>query len=102
LQTYFKNEHPLLADVASKKAVVLSKLLKGEILNEIEDNSLQSIEFSEAISRLLELIKNESINDFKLLNFILSGEEVLRTVNSLRNRIWHRGLLFYATKHLMS
>ncbi|MEW5124569.1 hypothetical protein AB1Y57_19455 [Citrobacter freundii] len=87
-----KNEHPLLADVASKKAVVLSKLLKGEMLNEIEDNSLQSIEFSEAISRLLELIKNESINDFKLLNFILSGEEVLRTVNSLRNRIWHRGL----------
>lgn len=87
-----KKEHPLLADTASRKAVILSKLLKGEVLKDSEDSGLQSIEFSEAISRLVELIKNNSINDFQLLNFIVSHEEVLKTVNSLRNRIWHRGL----------
>lgn len=87
-----KNEHPLLADIASRKAVVLSKLLRGEALNESEGNGLQSIEFSEAILRLVELIKSKSINNYQSLSFIVKNEDVLKTINSLRNRIWHRGL----------
>lgn len=87
-----KNEHPLLADIASRKAVVLSKLLRGETLSESEGSGLQSIEFSEAILRLVELIKGESIKDYQSLSFIVKREDVLKTVNTLRNRIWHRGL----------
>ncbi|EDD3843194.1 hypothetical protein BS372_22300, partial [Salmonella enterica subsp. enterica serovar Brandenburg] len=95
-----KDEHPLLVNEASKKVVALHKLLKGESLSVEEESSLRSIEFSETITRLTDLIKKKRINDYKKLNFIHSNMKVLTELNVLRNRIWHRGLYILRYKAL--
>jgi hypothetical protein len=87
-----KEEHPLLSDLALSKAPVLHKLLNGKKLSDEESIGLRSIEFSEAISRLCELIKSEQIKDYDKLLFIRDNKDVLNQVNVLRNRIWHRGV----------
>ncbi|ECK9373918.1 hypothetical protein FEN82_21565 [Salmonella enterica subsp. enterica serovar Typhimurium] len=95
-----KDEHPLLANEASKKVIALHKMLKGELLSVDEESSLRSIEFSETITRLTDLIKKERINDYQKLGFIHSNIKVLTELNVLRNRIWHRGLYILRYKAL--
>jgi hypothetical protein len=88
LKNLLRSEHPLLADIASTKPTVLYKLLKGEPLHSEEENELRSIEFKKALERVKELEGN--FIDTKGLNI---GEQYnwLEKLNSLRNRIWHRG-----------
>ncbi|HGP4155401.1 TPA: hypothetical protein ACLMQJ_003640 [Yersinia enterocolitica] len=95
-----KDEHPLLADIASTNPVILSKLLKGQKLQNEEENSLRSIEFSEAIKRLIALIKDKEITNHDKLEFIVKNKSILEGVNKLRNRIWHRGLFILRYKSL--
>lgn len=95
-----KEEHPLLADISSTNAVILSKLLKGKKLQSEDENSLRSIEFSEAIKRLIDLIKGKEITDHDKLEFIVKNKMTLEGVNKLRNRIWHRGLFILRYKSL--
>ncbi|EKO3818314.1 hypothetical protein NTH32_005156 [Vibrio harveyi] len=87
-----KDEHPLLADVALTKPVVLYKLLNSQQLSEQETNSLRSIEFSEAISRLDDLIKSGQFPNSTSLQFIRDHKNTLTKINALRNRLWHRGV----------
>ncbi|WP_421329645.1 hypothetical protein [Aeromonas veronii] len=87
-----KDEHPLLSDVALTKPVVLHKLLNNQELSGEETNSLRSIEFSEAILRLDELIKHNQMSNCANLQFIRDKKETLIQINALRNRVWHRGV----------
>lgn len=95
-----KDEHPLLADVALTKPVALYKLLNNQQLSEKETNSLRSIEFSEAISRLDSLIKSGLLPNSTSLKFIQTHINTLNQINTLRNRIWHRGVYVLRYKSL--
>ncbi|QEY75036.1 hypothetical protein [Pseudomonas denitrificans (nom. rej.)] len=91
-KSFLRNDHPLLSDVASAKAGVLHSLLHGKKLTPEEERQVRSIEFSEAISRLNDLVKSKKLLDHANLNFFSSHVEMLNDLNGLRNRIWHRGL----------
>ena len=55
----------------------------------------QSIEYSESLKRLLEIQKT-NVNDsvIKQASFLLKERKTLEKLNTLRNRIWHKGLFY--------
>lgn len=91
-KSLLRNDHPLLADIASGKPEIVHKLLHGQPLTSKEEGGVQSIEFSEALKRLCCLVKNQTLKDHADANFILRHEQCLEQLNKLRNRVWHRGI----------
>jgi hypothetical protein len=87
---FLRSEHALLAIDASKKPIILHKLLKKETVSEQELEGINTLEFGEALSRLCALIKEKRVGVGQL-DFILSGQTFLDKLNWLRNREWHRG-----------
>lgn len=86
-----RSENPLLAVDASNKHVIFDKLLKGEIVTEEDYEGLKSIEFSITIERLCELIKKRNMGQGKL-DFFITSKNALMKLNTLRNRLLHRGV----------
>lgn len=97
---FLKEDHPLLSDVALQNAEVLHKLIHGEALQDGDQTSVRSIEFSEALERLNKLIKTERIKGYEKLKFITDSIQTLKTLNTLRNRVWHKGLYIVSYKSL--
>lgn len=87
-----RDEHVLLGDIESSKAVVLHKLLNGETLSTDEVAGTRSIELSAALKRLLDLAGAGRLKDAKSATPIVTHKNTIETVNELRNRVWHRGL----------
>lgn len=81
--------HKLHADEVPS-AVVFDKLLQGEALNLSELAGLRSTEFSAALARLCELVKADRFPSGKY-DFILTERDWLMNLNTLRNRVLHRG-----------
>ncbi len=93
LELYLKGilvkEHKLMAYDASKKPSILYKLVKGEQVNDDEIESLKMIEFSEAIERIDVLLRENKLD--QKYAFLAGYIDVMKKVNTLRNRITHRG-----------
>ena len=85
-----RKEHPLLANEASSKPVILYKLLKREPIEPSELEGINTIEFSDAFKRFIMLLDEGKIKD-KKLRFVKNYKEPLERLNYLRNRMWHRG-----------
>ncbi|WP_368165905.1 hypothetical protein [Aeromonas sp. R9-1] len=91
LKSFLRNEHPLLSDrIQDDQATLLFKILKGQKVTPKEDTQLLSIEFGETINRVIKL--GCEIEEIKELALSPVDFDTLRELNSLRNRIWHRGL----------
>lgn len=88
---FLRQDHPLLAVDASSRPIVFHKLLKGETVTPDDQEGLKSIEFNEALDRLSKLIGEGRIGGGQL-GFVLQAKEVLQNLNTLRNRLWHRGI----------
>lgn len=88
---FLRNEHELLALNASNDVVIFHKLLKQEVVAAEDIEKFRSIEFSEALDSLLKLIGSGRMNDPNVA-FIQAAADPLRRINTLRNRIWHRGV----------
>jgi hypothetical protein len=99
---FLRFEHPLLATVAGRDAVLLHKLLKGDAIAEEEMATQRSLEFSDALYSLVDLLKAKRLNR-KDIDFVLSHAKTLELLNTLRNRTWHRGTwtLRYPTLDLL-
>lgn len=91
-QDILRREHPLLADKAGNKDVVLYKLLKGQQLSNEESNELGSINFNEAKRRVFNLIDKDCLTQHVELGFLINHKKMFTVINDLRNRILHRGL----------
>lgn len=93
LELYLKDilvqEHKLMAYDAGKKPAILYKLVKGELVSDDEIESLKMIEFSEAIERISVLLHENKLD--QKYAFLASYIDVMKKVNTLRNRITHRG-----------
>lgn len=86
--------NPILAakfDKGFKNIYLAQKRSRGHSIS----TESYSIEFSEALNRLEEIKKIDLKNAVIVeINFLLKNAETLRTLNLLRNRIWHRSLFF--------
>ncbi len=102
LELYLKNiliqEHKLMAYDASKKPSILYKLVKGEHVNDDEIESLKMIEFSEAIKRIGVLLHENRLD--QKYAFLATYIDVMKRVNTLRNRITHRGAFILRSQAL--
>lgn len=102
LELYLKDilveVHKLMAYDASKKPSILYKLVKGELVNDDEIESLKMIEFSEAIDRIDVLLRENKLD--QKYAFLTGYIEVMRKVNTLRNRITHRGAFILRSEAL--
>lgn len=102
LELYLKDiliqEHKLLAFDASKKPSILYKLVKGEDVGDDEIESLKMIEFGDAIDRIKDLLHDNKLN--QKYAFLASYIDVMKKVNTLRNRITHRGAFILRSQAL--
>lgn len=98
LKDVLEQEHKLMAYDASKKPRILYKLVKGEHVNDDEIESLKMIEFSEAIDRIDVLLHDNKLD--QKYAFLAGYIEVMKKVNTLRNRITHRGAFILRSQAL--
>ncbi|MGE8051732.1 hypothetical protein ACQKPT_26015 [Pseudomonas monteilii] len=89
---FLRNDHQLLADSVIKAPELLYKLVHKKKLTVEEEQKLFSAEFGESLNRLKELVKSGQLKGSNKLGFILEYYDALVQLNSLRNRVWHRGL----------
>lgn len=70
-------------------------LVGNRTLEGIETENLKSIAFAEALNRLIKIKKIDPANE-KISNSqnLIDNENILKTLNRLRNRIWHKSLFF--------
>jgi len=83
-------KHPLLVIDAARKPMIYYKLLKGEKLEESETSQLNTVEFSESLKRINELADN-NIFEAPINDLIKKYTTVMSKINTLRNRLLHRG-----------
>ncbi len=98
LKDILEKEHRLMAYDASKKPSILYKLVKGEHVNDDEIESLKMIEFSEAIERVAVLLRENKLD--QKYAFLAGYIDVMKRVNTLRNRITHRGAFILRSQAL--
>ncbi|RZO02731.1 hypothetical protein EKG40_25820 [Pseudomonas moorei] len=91
-KNFLRAEHPMLADNVQRNPVLLHGLIHNTPLTVEEQGKLNSVEFSEALDRLEKLIASKKIKDYANLTFFTKHTAALKSLNNLRNRIWHRGL----------
>lgn len=89
---FLRSDHQLLADSVIREPQLLHKLVHKKKLSVEEEQKLFSAEFSESLSRLRDLVKSGQLKGSGKLSFILDHYDALVQLNSLRNRVWHRGL----------
>ncbi len=82
-------EHDLLAIDAGARPELLLKLAKGEKVAAEDYQGLNSVEFSVALARVVELLKAERLD--ARYRFIAEARPFLQQLNGLRNRLLHRG-----------
>lgn len=70
--------------------MILHKLLCNQPLTEAEQQGVRSVEFSEGYQRVYKLIIEDRIDKNKY-QFIVDAKEWIDQLNTIRNRIWHRG-----------
>jgi DNA-binding TFAR19-related protein (PDSD5 family) len=90
LKEVLRSKHQLLAADASRLSVILDKLLANEAVSAEEMVRLSSPEFADTLTRLCDLIRAGRL-DQATLSFIPDAGELLKQLNNLRNRLWHRG-----------
>jgi len=79
-------DHVLLANDASRRHVILHKLLHAEPVTDLDIQELRSLEFKEALDRLCELIKEKKILDedkipaYDKLDFIRQEKDLLEAL----------------------
>ena len=84
-------KHPLLALDARRHTVLQDMLLSGEQVEQSDLDNLQTPEFSVSLARTCDLISAGRLGDPGELDFLVEQREFLEKLNTLRNRIWHRG-----------
>ena len=100
IKDILRRDHLLLASRIYSHPTILYKVLHNQPLNAEEEQKVQSVEFSEALKSLGELIKNNQIQCFQDLQFIMDHKGTLEELNTLRNRVWHRGAFFLSYTNL--
>lgn len=89
-----RKDHLLLASRSYSNPIIFHKILHKKPLNSEEEQNLKSVEFGDALKTICTLIQKEQIKNFDKIKFIKENQSVLEELNTLRNRVWHRGAFF--------
>lgn len=89
IKEVLRKEHELLVSEASSKPLMLYKLVKGEWIETSELEGINTIGFSDACRSFFELLEEGKINNG--MSFVSAHKQSLKQLNTLRNRVWHRG-----------
>jgi len=99
IKDILRRDHLLLSSRVSSHPTILYKLLHNQPLSDEENQKVCSVEFSDALKTLCKLIESRQIQCFQDVQFIKDNKCTLEALNTLRNRVWHRGAFFlYYTK----
>jgi hypothetical protein len=90
IKDILRKENELLVSDAARYPSILWKLTKNEEISEEERQKLYSVEFNEALERIVDYIANNNIDNAKY-GFLADGKLILKKLNLLRNRLVHRG-----------
>ena len=90
IREILEKESILLSVDVKKNHALLYDLIKGIDFDESELANERQIEFSEALPRLTSLIEAGKVDN--KYGFIKDSKDWINTVNTLRNRIAHRGV----------
>lgn len=90
IKDILENENILLAVRAANEPVILHKLINNEPIEQKEYEKIYSIEFSDALKSVCKLLDAERLDKSKY-DFIRKYKLTLEYINTLRNRIWHKG-----------
>lgn len=85
-----REDHELLVVLTGKHHEHLHRLLHGDPVDPNAAQAINTIEFSEALSRCCTLLTSHRLRATGY-DYILGFRSFLETINSLRNRLWHRG-----------
>lgn len=91
IKELLRQKHPLLASKdLPDSAVLLCHILDDKSISAKNEYHLESVEFSRALQRIIELTKvGFLVSEFSIIR---DNEDLLKRLNRLRNRIIHRGL----------
>ena len=91
IKELLRQKHPLLASSnLPDGAVLFYRVLRNEPISFEDEENLKSTEFSEALKRIVALDKEKLLDGD--LSIIIKNKILLEQLNTLRNRIIHRGL----------
>lgn len=85
-----RSDHPLLVVDATERPLLLHRLLRSEKLDSVEWEGLETIGFRDALTRLTALVGQERIKGQAAFSIAGAGG-VLGVLNTLRNRVAHKG-----------
>lgn len=85
-----REDHELLVVLTGKNHEHLHRLLHRDPVDSNDAQAINTIEFSEALDRCCALLKSGRLRAAGY-DYILTFQSFLRTINALRNRLWHRG-----------
>jgi hypothetical protein len=82
-------KHDLLVFDAASKSLLLDMLLQGDTITAKDYEQINSVEFSTALNRLADLLDANRLD--ARYHFFRTAKPFLQQLNSLRNRLLHRG-----------
>ena len=80
---------PLMVYDPTQRTLLLLKMIKSDPITDTELEGVHFIEFSEALKRTEALLRNGTLNP--CYNFLINYLDTMKQINTLRNRIAHRG-----------
>jgi hypothetical protein len=86
-----RRENELLVLNVTDKPVILYALARGNAVKDEELIKINTVEFDKALDRLKELVKEQALSDYAKYQFVVDKYDVFKKLNTLRNRLWHRG-----------
>lgn len=89
LKDILRSVNTLLSVDASDKPILLYKLANKESISDSDIDSLKQVEFKTSLDRVVKLVDNNVLDSS--YDFIKKSQRWLEKINSLRNRISHRG-----------
>ena len=100
IKDILRQDHMLLASRVYSHPDILHKILHNQNISTEEEQKVFSVEFSDALKTLCKLIQTQQIQCFQDVQFIKENRSTLEELNTLRNRVWHRGAFFLHYKKL--
>lgn len=95
-----REKHELLVLNVDKKHELFYKLLFKEAVSSSDLEGLRTAEFSTTLERLCDLIRSGKLDPRYSFFRETQNKKALDTLNTLRNRIWHRGTFVLRYKAL--
>ncbi|MBD2691204.1 hypothetical protein [Anabaena catenula] len=99
-KNFLHNENPLLIRKFKNEKFTQEKYIDREDISEYIIHNKQTVNFSDAIDRLVKFINAKRLKNYQQLLFLVDNQYILKKLGDFRNQVWHRGLYILPYKDL--